>query len=150
MGVGNELKEYDRIGVDVAKMGKELFPEEFIVGGLAPENFLGKIIKAKISTLIIVDGVYFDGTDSVRLLSPEDLTLQGISTHSLSLKLMAEYLKNYDIQTVIIGIKPTCLPRSDERSGTETTRQVNDDTMEVKKEVLSALMELIRNKNNTS
>lgn len=116
-GVGNELKEIDSIGVDIAKEGKEKYPDEFIICGIAPENWLGEIItilgkktnKEKQKILIIVDAVDFDSPDQedIKVLFPENLSIQGISSHSLSLNFIGEYLKNFNIETIIIGIKPT-------------------------------------------
>lgn len=124
-GVGNELKEFDKIGVEIVRKGREIYPEKFIDCGTTPENYLDKIIDKKIGTLIIVDAAYFKDSEKVRIIQPEELAIQGISTHSLSLKFIADYLNNYGIRTIIIGIKPGV--------GIE----------EVQKEVLSSLLELI-------
>jgi len=106
-GVGNELKEFDKVGIEIARRGKKIYPERFIDCGAVPENYLDKIIRKKVGTLIIVDTVYFKGIDDVKVFLPEELTFQGISSHSLSLNFIAEYLKNWEIKTIIIGIKPT-------------------------------------------
>lgn len=161
-GVGSELpachqawKEFDRIGIEIARKGREIYPEKFIDCGIAPENYLDKIIKqlwnvkcemlnvkpemsnithktlnkktGEVKTLIIVDAVYYEGNEKVKIFLPEDLSIQGISTHSLSLDFIAKYLRNYGIQTVIVGIKP------------------GKGIKESQERVLSALLELIKN-----
>lgn len=125
-GIGNELKEFDKIGIQIVKKGKEIYPDKFIDCGVAPENYLDKIINRGVKTLIILDAVHYEGNDAVRLLFPEDLSIQGISTHSLSLDFIAEYLRNYGIQSIIIGIKP------------------NKNIKKTQEKVLSTLLELIK------
>jgi len=127
-GVGNELKEFDKVGIEIARRGKEIYPERFIDCGAVPENYLNKVIKKKVRTLIIVDTVYFEGIDDVKVFLPEELAFQGISSHSISLNFIAEYLKNWEIKTVIIGLKPT--PRDNQ----------------IQEKVLSDLFELIERK----
>jgi hydrogenase maturation protease len=124
-GVGNEQKEFDSVGIEVARKGKKMYPDRFIDCGVVPENYLGKIIDRKVETLIIVDTVYFEDVDDVKIFLPEELVLQGISSHSLSLKFIAEYLANWGIKTIIVGIKPTLKGN------------------EVKERVISSLFELI-------
>ncbi|MCK4329700.1 hypothetical protein KAX02_07645 [candidate division WOR-3 bacterium] len=106
VGVGNELKNFDRAGIEIARRGREIYPDKFIDCGVTPENYLDKIINRKVKTLVIIDTVYFTERDDVRIILPEQLSLQGISTHSSSLTIVSEYLNNWGIKTLIIGIKP--------------------------------------------
>ncbi|PIP14140.1 MAG: hypothetical protein COX49_00225, partial [bacterium (Candidatus Stahlbacteria) CG23_combo_of_CG06-09_8_20_14_all_40_9] len=69
-GVGNELKEFDKVGIEIARRGKKIYPERFIDCGAVPENYLDKIIRKKVGTLIIVDTVYFKGIDDVKVFLP--------------------------------------------------------------------------------
>lgn len=124
-GVGNELKEFDKIGIEIARKGKVIYPDKFIDCGIVPENYLEQIVKTGIKTLIIVDAVYYEGNDEFKIILPEELSIGGISTHSVSLNLMTDYLSNYGIKTIIIGINP--------RNITESTQN----------SILSALFELI-------
>jgi hydrogenase maturation protease len=121
-GIGNTFKGFDGIGVTIVRQGKQLHPDKFIDCGTVPENYLGEITSRGIKTLIIVDAVHHDGKDEVKILFPDDLSIQGMSTHSLSLSVVAEYLKNCGIRTVIVGIRPG---------------------PDIGKEVLSSLFELI-------
>ncbi len=105
-GVGNELKGLDRVGIDIARRGRELYPEKFIDCGVAPENYLDQIINQRVKTVIVVDAVFYEDREEAKIFLPEELSMQGISTHSLSLKLVAEYLRNHGIKTVIVGIRP--------------------------------------------
>lgn len=125
-GVGNEDSETDKIGLEIARKGKETYPDKFIDCGVAPENYLGLIVDRGIKTLIVVDAVQFQSQEKTRVFLPAQLSLQGISTHSLSLQLMAQYLSNYGIETLILGVKPG---RSFE---------------EMAEEVLGTLLQLIR------
>ena len=105
-GVGNEFKEYDKIGIEIARKGKAIYPDKFYDCGIVPENYLEQIVKTGIKTLIIVDAVHYGGNDEFKIILPEELSIGGISTHSVSLNLITEYLKNYGIKTIIIGINP--------------------------------------------
>lgn len=105
-GVGNEDSETDRIGLEIARKGKEAYPDKFIDCGVAPENYLGFVVERGVKTLIIVDAVHFQSEEEARVFLPGQLSLQGISTHSLSLRLMAQYLSHYGIETLILGVKP--------------------------------------------
>jgi hydrogenase maturation protease len=128
-GIGNTFKGFDGIGVRIARQGKQLHPGKFIDCGTVPENYLGEITSRGIETLIIVDAVHHDRKDDVAVLLPDDLAVQGMSTHSLSLSVVAEYLKNCGIHTVIVGIRPG---------------------RDVREEVLSNLFELIDQKQHSS
>lgn len=123
-GIGNEFKELDRIGIDIAREGRELYPDKFMECGVVPENYLDRIINKKVRTLILVDVVCFEYGDKVKVFLPEELSMQGISTHSIPLKVMAEYLIRYGIKTVIVGLKP------------------DRDIEETKENLLSYLLEL--------
>lgn len=129
-GVGNELKELDRIGVEIARKGRDVYPDKFIDCGVAPENYLDKIIGQGVKTVIVVDAVSYEDAEEAQVFLPEDLSIQGISTHSLSLKLAAKYLRNHGIKTVILGIRP------------------DGDIENTKEKVLSRLLALIENSEN--
>lgn len=124
-GIGNPEREADRVGVEIARRGKEIYPDRFIDCGAAPENYLGPIIEKEIETLIVVDAVYSEDTHGPTLFLPEELSLQGMSTHTLSLRVMAEYLMAYGIRTLVIGIS------------------ADGDRERTEEEVLSNLIELI-------
>ncbi len=131
-GVGNELSDIDKVGVELAKKGRELYPNLFIDCGTTPENYIDKFINSKIRTLVILDSVSFNNNEDVKIVQPEELSPQGISTHATSLNLLSDYLVNFGIKTVIVGIKPH--PRD---------KEIGD-------RVLSKLLDLVKIKRETS
>lgn len=104
IGIGNDFKEFDTAGLKLIRKLKKIYPDKCIECGEVIENYLGKIIDKKVKNLIIVDTIYFDG--DFKIFSPKEISLQGISTHSLSLRTISEYLKNWGINTIIFGLNP--------------------------------------------
>jgi hydrogenase maturation protease len=74
--------------------------------GVAPENFLGTIAAAQPQTVLLVDAMSGGGAaGEIRILKPEDAG-GGLSTHALSLKLTAEYLRaRTGAEVLLIGIQ---------------------------------------------
>lgn len=110
MGVGNELKSDDGVGIYVINHLNEL-PSKSITlidAGTVPENFTGKIRKEQPSHLIIIDACLMnENPGCVRIVEKEDFNNIGISTHSMSLSYFVKYLEqDMDLKTIFIGIEP--------------------------------------------
>jgi len=106
--VGNIERGDDGIGPRLAERIRAKVPYEVIDTGTAPENYTGVIARLKPDTIIIIDAIYFDGKPGeIKLFSAEDLHCGKVSTHDISLKLLAKYLKESSKAHVhILGIKP--------------------------------------------
>ncbi len=109
IGVGNDISGDDAFGPKLAERLKASFGERCIVGGLAPENWLGKIIDMAPSTLIIADAVTFDGEPGeIRIYKPEDLVRELPATHGPGFGPLVQYLRKLlpEIEIYILAVQP--------------------------------------------
>ena len=102
-GIGSTLRSDDGIGSLLASRIHGKVPYIVYDAGSSPENYLGKIIKDKPDTVILVDAVDFGGLPGeFRVVEPEDIqTVNFFSTHNASISLAINYLKA-DLQADII------------------------------------------------
>lgn len=110
LGIGNTLRSDDGVGSILASRIKERVPYTVYDAGANPENYLGKIIKDKPDTVLIIDAVDFGGSaGEFRILESDGLkTVNLFSTHNASISLTINYLQNnikVDIITLIIQPK---------------------------------------------
>lgn len=81
---------------------------QLLVGGNAPENVTGAIIKYAPTHLIVVDAASF-GADpgSVRLIAPKAIEGVTFSSHMMPLSVVLSYLGQYiKTENLVIGIQP--------------------------------------------
>ena len=109
IGVGNDISGDDAFGPALAERIKPLFGARCINGGLAPENWLGKIIDMAPSTLIIADAVSFDGEPGeIRIYKPEDLVQELPATHGPGFGPLVQYIRKFlpEIEIYILAVQP--------------------------------------------
>ncbi|TRZ96279.1 hydrogenase 3 maturation endopeptidase HyCI [bacterium] len=109
LGIGNSLKSDDGAGPFLAKRIKD--KHNFLVfdAGTCPENYLGKVIKEKPDTVVIIDAADFGGTPGeLRIIEAEQLkSVNLFSTHNASISLTANYLQsNLKVDIIILIIQP--------------------------------------------
>jgi hydrogenase 3 maturation protease len=106
--VGNRERGDDGVGPFFADAIKGKVSYEVIDAGVSPENYTGVITKLNPDTIIIIDGIYFEGKPGqMRLFSGDELRSGKISTHDVSLKLLIEYLKSsIKADIYVVGIRP--------------------------------------------
>lgn len=99
-----------------------------IDGGAAPENYLEQVVSASPDTVLVVDAVEFGGKPGeVRALDPEELSQNGLSTHTLSLRVVSDYLRaRGNARILIVGIQPQSC-----EIGTEMSPQVSEAVEEL-------------------
>ncbi len=124
LGIGNVLRSDDAFGSAVARRLLELFRDapasSFIFdGGVAPENFVGKIARARIENLLVVDSVMFGGRyGELRLFDVEELFAPFVLTHGPSnFELLARALPETRIKVLASHPRNT-------RLGTKMSPQV--------------------------
>ena len=102
-GIGSTLRSDDGIGSLLASRLGGKVPYIVYDAGSSPENYLGKIIKDKPDTVVLVDAVDFGGSPGeFRVVEPEDIqTVNFFSTHNASISLAINYLKA-DLKAIII------------------------------------------------
>jgi hydrogenase 3 maturation protease len=116
LGVGSELRSDDAAGVlaaqqiekDISRKKKSSPRIKVLIGQTAPENLTGEIKKFKPSHLIIIDSSDTNAAPGrVTIIEPEKVGGTSFCTHSLPLKVMADYLhQSCGCETIIIGIQP--------------------------------------------
>ncbi len=77
-------------------------------GGRAPENYIGKIIREKPDTILMVDALNMGGRPGeIIIWGPERLREADFSTHHLSLPLLASMIKSDTKADIfVIGVQP--------------------------------------------
>ncbi len=107
MGIGNEVNGDDAIGVLVARKLKELLKDwEIIDAGIMPENYTSKIERLKPELLVMIDAIEEENTapGEVKIVERDSLSNLVLSTHSLPLSILYDYLSQFIPKIVIIGI----------------------------------------------
>ena len=79
-----------------------------IDAGAVPENYLEKVARSRPDTILIADAVDFGGAPGdLRILEPEVLGSAGVSTHGLSLRMTADFLKARTLaRLAVLAIQP--------------------------------------------
>ena len=88
---------------------KKAINAQFLDCGVAPENYLEKIVDIAPQTVIILDAVDLDQPPgTIRIMNAEKIAQGGISTHSLSIRMFVDYLNKRleAIKCFILGIQP--------------------------------------------
>ncbi len=140
MGVGNELKADDGLGpyfIQILSQDLKDKPQITLINaGSVPENFTGKIRKENPTHIILIDAVLMEEAPGyTRLIKKEEIKNMGISTHSMPLSYLINYLeleKTYSI--CFIGIQPADLSLK-----LELTPEVKESTEELKNNILKLL-----------
>ncbi len=115
-GIGSTLRSDDGIGSLLASRIHGKVPYIVYDAGSSPENYLGKIIKDKPDTVILVDAVDFGGLPGeFRVVEPEDIqTVNFFSTHNASISLAINYLKaGLQADIIVLIIQPKCIAFGD-------------------------------------
>jgi len=120
LGIGNNLRSDDGIGSLLATRIEGKVPFVVYDGSSSPENYLGKIIKDKPDTILLVDAVDFGGNPGeYRMLEGDDIqTVNFFSTHDASISLAISYLRNSlkAVDIIILAIQPKILAFGDKLS----------------------------------
>lgn len=109
IGVGNEFRGDDYVGMEICKRLKGKIPKANIIeSGASPENFTGKLRRIKPSHIIIIDAADMsEQPGTIRIVDSSNIDGLAISTHRIPLSLFINYLKrNMDVSIALIGIQP--------------------------------------------
>jgi hydrogenase 3 maturation protease len=104
-----------------------------IDAGSAPENYLGKIIKASPDVVLFIDAVDFNKEPGYyQVLEKEEILKAGLTTHDLSPKMLLEYLAGETKAKIyLLGIQP-----KDLGLGQDLSAPVQKALNELEKELL--------------
>ena len=114
VGIGNEMKGDDGIGIRVAKQLQEDWPaarekDTLVIPAEVPENYIQPIIRFRPELLILVDASDFQGkAGDVRAIREEEVSSVYTNTHSVPILLFLEAIKKEvpNLRTVFMGIQP--------------------------------------------
>jgi hydrogenase 3 maturation protease len=114
IGLGNQYRTDDGVGIiflNRLKTIPEYHLSHFINAGTTPENYLEEILERKAKAVVFIDAIQWGGkAGEICFLSDNSIDWRGISTHSYSIKLIEQYLLNYqDLQFFYLGIQPETL-----------------------------------------
>ncbi len=107
VALGNEMRGDDGAGILFGKLVGSQPAFTVVIGGEAPENHTGSVIKHKPEEIFIVDAMDFGGKPGeCRVVSCSELQQESIPTHG-SLKLFAFYLeKMTGADICVLGFQP--------------------------------------------
>lgn len=91
IGIGNTQRGDDGVGPAlIERLANQGW--QTVDAGVAPENHLEKVVNTRPDTLLLVDAADWGGRPgAVQLLEPGDAAALSLSTHALSLDLVAAY-----------------------------------------------------------
>ena len=117
LGVGNINKGDDGVGSMLAREIDGKVSATCIDAGVAPENFLEKLVSKNPDTVLIVDATDFRGAPGeTRVFEPSQVRSGGLSTHALSLDMACQYLNDRTNAKIhLLAIQPEQI-RSEELS----------------------------------
>jgi hydrogenase 3 maturation protease len=94
LGIGNSSKGDDGVGPWLLGKLQGRVNGTLLDCGVAPENFLGRIINLRPRKIILLDAANLDEPPgTMRLIGPDHLEEGQVSTHGASLKLAIDYLQ---------------------------------------------------------
>ncbi|MBS3763435.1 MAG: hydrogenase 3 maturation endopeptidase HyCI [Planctomycetes bacterium] len=94
LGIGNPARGDDGFGPAVLDLLPQHVASVVADGGSVPENELPRLAKAKPELVILVDAVHSgDKPGTLRVIGPQELRQDDVSTHSASLAVAAKFLE---------------------------------------------------------
>ena len=117
-GWGNPSRGDDALGPCLIKRLEGHLDALCIDAGSAPENYLGKIIKASADVVLFIDAVDFNKEPGYyKILKQEEILKTGLTTHDLSPRMLIEYLAvETKARIYLLGIQPKDLKIGQELS----------------------------------
>ena len=109
VGIGNRLRGDDGVGPEILKRLKNQIPTLLLFDvGQVPENYLGKIVKQRPDTIVLIDAVDLGASPgTINIIEKDDIKDESLSTHNISLKLVVKYLqKETSADVFLLGIQP--------------------------------------------
>ena len=136
LGIGNQHRRDDGIGSLIANRLAARLSGRAIDAGSVPENYLEKVARFHPDTVLLVDAVDFGGEPGEwRMLDPSAFSLGGLSSHALSLRMVADYLRaRTQAHVALLGIQPANVG-----AGTELSDQVRQ-TMDFLEKMLAHVL----------
>ena len=112
VGIGHELRGDDAVGIAIIRKLQQICPNSatllLVDSGAAPENITGSIRRFMPDTVVLIDAVDMNQTSgTIAWVDWHDIRELAASTHTLSLRLLADYLRGeLDCRVLMLGIQP--------------------------------------------
>jgi len=116
VGIGNRDSGDDAIGPEIIKMIKEAkLPLNAIDCGMMPENYFKDIASYRPKTVVFIDAVAMNkAPGTLDLFESDKIESFSVSTHGISLGMIAEYLKaELKTKVYLLGIQPKSIKQGD-------------------------------------
>lgn len=139
LGIGNMLRSDDAIGVVLVQLmqRKLLDGVNLLNCETVPENFIGQVEAFQPTHVLLIDAAEFGGAPGdARLFSPESVVGITLSTHAISLSLLARIIEDRTKAKVrILGVQPKLL---------EFGETLSPELKEASKGISKALIRMLR------
>jgi len=114
-GVGNRQRRDDGVGSMIAGRLANRLGQWAVDAGAVPENHLEKVARLGPKTVLLIDAVDFSGIPGeARLMEPNQIANPALSTHALSLRMTADYLRaRIRADLILLAIQPVDLGRGE-------------------------------------
>ena len=110
MGIGNPIRRDDFVGMATVRQLERIAPKNVrvIEAGEVPESYLGRVEELRPSHVLMIDAAEMgEHPGSVRLVSPRKIEGFSLSTHTLPLSVVSEYLaKRTKAKIALLAIQP--------------------------------------------
>jgi hydrogenase 3 maturation protease len=108
MGVGNELRGDDGVGVILAGRLEGRIPQRIFVTFDLPEDYAVKVADLRPDVVLVLDAADFgDEPGAARLIRAQDIPPTPGVTHRPSLEMLARFLElDAGAQTWVLGVQP--------------------------------------------
>jgi hydrogenase maturation protease HycI len=111
VGIGHELRGDDAVGVTIVRRLQETCSGRdsllLLDAGSAPENCTGTLRRFMPDTVLFIDAVDIkQPSDNIQMIDLENIYAVAASTHTLSLNLIADFLKQeIGCDVLLLGIQ---------------------------------------------
>jgi hydrogenase 3 maturation protease len=108
VGIGNELRGDDAVGLMVARLVRGAAGAEVLEAGDAPENHLGRVIRAGPDTVLLIDAADLGRPPGeFEILDPADMDGTCLTTHAMPLAELSGAISAMTGAAVrLLGIQP--------------------------------------------
>lgn len=136
VGVGNILRGDDAFGPALIEKLKDKTHAFCIDAGSTPENYVGRVIKERPGTILIVDAAHLGREPgSWEILEKSEITRVGFTTHDLSPSLLIQYLeRETEADIFLLGVQPVSVSM-----GEEMSEPITKALEQLEREILEAL-----------
>lgn len=137
--LGNSLRSDDGVGPYIfSKINSSKFLK-VVNAAYTPENIIDEVTELSPKRIIIIDAADFGGiAGEIRIVDSDHIPEKGLSTHSISLKIIAAILfEDTKADIIFIGIQPKSIILAEGLSF-EVSKAANDIISYLKKEFIGA------------